>query len=84
MCESKGTERANSSTRSLSDKPPHCWQSKQSLCAPVEMELVTATASARGSTLLEEERCTLEWVATARTILRGGIIRIIAVIESLS
>jgi len=50
------------------------------------MELVTAstTASARESALLEEEWRTLERVTTARTILRSGIVRIVAVIVSLS
>jgi hypothetical protein len=55
----------------------------------MEMELVTASAStsARESTrepLLEEEWCTLEWVPTARAMLRSGIVRIVAVIVSLS
>ena len=58
----------------------------------MEVELVAAptaasAASARETTreaLLEEERGTLERATTARTILRSGIVRIVAVIVSLS
>ena len=58
----------------------------------MEVELVAAptpasAAPARESTweaLLEEERSTLERPTTARTILRSGIVRIVAVIVSLS